>query len=348
MMHSTSTRDSRCEDSDKLQCWESTGQQTASRTDIPSGSHDCSLAHDEGMLHSWQTSTSPDGDLECAWARCEVTTSIALPRSVIKASPEQLRPAACEERCVVRLVEAELRTKLVNFDEFSGHRFEDITNGKRPPPATEDEKTIPEAPPEEREASPNGWSSSHWERPRFQVKIPTKMRCSRTARRHMVMGSAREWKTKRHLKTQTDTTEDIDPEVKRRVNRCASPDTTSSAGRNRVSSLGLLLPQETSSAPARGSGGPGSVNQNGEDMSELVPVFLAQRKKNKELDLKDSRWQTERRETTRDRRIQEGRWKLWSRMRKPGFLFHSRSHVSCVPAYHNGLLQPRSVLTFRQ
>ena len=45
---------------------------------------------------------------------------IALPGSVIKASPEQMRQAAREERHTRRLVKAELRTKLVNFDEFSG------------------------------------------------------------------------------------------------------------------------------------------------------------------------------------------------------------------------------------
>ena len=49
---------------------------------------------------------------------------------------------------------------------------------------------------------------------------------------------------------------------------------------------GLPLPQETSSTRVRGSGWPGSVNQNDEDMSELVPVLLAQGKK-RELDLKD-------------------------------------------------------------
>ena len=47
----------------------------------------------------------------------------------------------------------------------------------------------------------------------------------------------------------------------------------------REESYFLLHPQETSSAPVRGSGLPGSVNQNDEDMSELVPVLLAQGKK---------------------------------------------------------------------
>ena len=57
---------------------------------------------------------------------------IALPGSVIEASPEQLKLAAREERHA-RLVEAELRKKLVNFVEFFGHWFEDITNGERTP-----------------------------------------------------------------------------------------------------------------------------------------------------------------------------------------------------------------------
>ena len=47
---------------------------------------------------------------------------IALPGSVVKASREQLRPAAREERHVWRLVEAELRTKLVNFTHTSPSR----------------------------------------------------------------------------------------------------------------------------------------------------------------------------------------------------------------------------------
>ena len=42
----------------------------------------------------------------------------------------------------------------------------------------------------------------------------------------------------------------------------------------------------------RCSGWPGSVNQNVEDMSEFVPVLLAQGKK-RELDIEDPRWQTE-------------------------------------------------------
>ena len=56
---------------------------------------------------------------------------------MVKASLEQLRQADREERHAWRLVDAELRTKLVDFDEFSGHRFEDITGGERPPAAEE-------------------------------------------------------------------------------------------------------------------------------------------------------------------------------------------------------------------
>ena len=49
---------------------------------------------------------------------------------VVKASPGQ--------RHAWRLVDAELRTKQVNFDKFTGHRFEDITNGERHPGDEED------------------------------------------------------------------------------------------------------------------------------------------------------------------------------------------------------------------
>ena len=58
---------------------------------------------------------------------------------MVKASLEQLRQADREERHTWRLVDAELRTKLVDFDEFSGPRFEDITGGERPPAAEEAE-----------------------------------------------------------------------------------------------------------------------------------------------------------------------------------------------------------------
>ena len=56
---------------------------------------------------------------------------IAFPGSVVKTSPEQLRPAAREESHAWRLADAQLRTMLVKFGEFSGHRFEDTTNGER-------------------------------------------------------------------------------------------------------------------------------------------------------------------------------------------------------------------------
>ena len=84
---------------------------------------------------------------------------IALPGSVVKVSPEQLRPAAREERHAWRLVEAELRTKLVNFDEFSGHRSEDITGGERPPREEEDpveKETVREPPFGHQETHPTG------------------------------------------------------------------------------------------------------------------------------------------------------------------------------------------------
>ena len=55
-----------------------------------------------------------DGDLEYMGA-VRGNFWIALPRGVIKTSPEQLRPAAREERHAWQLVEAELRTKLVQL-----------------------------------------------------------------------------------------------------------------------------------------------------------------------------------------------------------------------------------------
>ena len=71
----------------------------------------------------------------------------------------RLRRAAREERHAWRWVEAELRRKLVNFDEFSGHRFQDITNDERPPVDEEeaaDEKTVPEPSPGRQETHPTG------------------------------------------------------------------------------------------------------------------------------------------------------------------------------------------------
>ena len=78
--------------------------------------------------------------------------------ALFEAFPEQLRPAAREERHARRLVEAELLTKPVNFDEFSGHRFEDITIGERPP--VDEEKPT------------RGRSSNHWKDHGFWLKEP--------------------------------------------------------------------------------------------------------------------------------------------------------------------------------
>ena len=70
----------------------------------------------------------------------------------------------------------------------------------------------------------------------------------------------------------TNTSEDVDPEVPGGIEYPPS----------------LHLPHKTSSAPVRHSGCPGSVNQNGEDMSELVRVLLASGKK-RELDLQKAK-----------------------------------------------------------
>ena len=63
---------------------------------------------------------------------------------------------------------------LVNFDVF--YRFEDITNGERPPADEEEpaeEKTVPEPPLEERETHPTGGRRITG-KPRFLVKILVK------------------------------------------------------------------------------------------------------------------------------------------------------------------------------
>ena len=150
----------------------------------------------------WQASTSPMG------------TWNMYGRSAIKASPKQLRPSAREERHAWRLVETRLRTNLVNFEEFSGHPFEDVTNGERPPVDEEelaDEETVLEPLPGPQEAHP----VESRQRPRFLVKMLTE--CTVKSRKWgMVMGSFRVWTTRRHLETRTDTTEDVYPEVKRR------------------------------------------------------------------------------------------------------------------------------------
>ena len=106
--------------------------------------------------------------------RCEVTARLHF--GSIKTSPEQLRPAAREGRHAWRLVEAELRTKLVNFDEFSGvtglrtSRTVNVLKIDEEEPADED--TVPESPPEQQEIHPTVVVES-LERPRFLMKIPT-------------------------------------------------------------------------------------------------------------------------------------------------------------------------------
>ena len=59
------------------------------------------------------------GGQESVWAWLGATTG--------------LLSLAASSRHAWRLVEAELRARPVNFDELSGHRFEDITTGERPP-----------------------------------------------------------------------------------------------------------------------------------------------------------------------------------------------------------------------
>ena len=140
---------------------------------------------------------------------------IALPRSVTKASPEQLRPAACEERRAVRLVEAELRTKLLDFDEFSqlmmtspppGPQEILATGGRRITGKT----TVSGEDPDQMRAEGQRVTYGDGKRPRVGNEAAPE--------------------------DQMETTEDVDPEVQRRVNGCASPDTTSSTRRNRFSS----------------------------------------------------------------------------------------------------------------
>ena len=73
--------------------------------------------------------------------------------------------------CWWRLVEAELRTKRVNFDEFCAHFFADITNGERPP-VDEDEETVQSRHLRNEEPTRRVVVES-LEKPRFLVKIPT-------------------------------------------------------------------------------------------------------------------------------------------------------------------------------
>ena len=72
-----------------------------------------------------------NGHLEYVAALRE-ETFVLLRESVVKAPPEQLIPAAPDERHAWRMARRR-RTKLFNFDEFSGNRWKDITNDERPP-----------------------------------------------------------------------------------------------------------------------------------------------------------------------------------------------------------------------
>ena len=74
-----------------------------------------------------------DGDLECAWVRLRGDYWIS--------------------------VEAKLQTKLVNCDEFSDHRFEDIIRGERPSDGEKDlveEETVLESSSGPPETHPTG------------------------------------------------------------------------------------------------------------------------------------------------------------------------------------------------
>ena len=106
----------------------------------------------------------------------------------------------------------------------------------------------------------------------------------------MVRDASRVWENETALGDTTDATEDVGPEVKRRVTDApvqAQPQVLGGIAHP----PGLLLPQKTSSAPVHGSGWPGSASHNHDNMSELVLVLLAQGQ-NKELDLRDPRWHT--------------------------------------------------------
>ena len=70
---------------------------------------------------------------------------IAVPGSVLKASPEQLRPANSEERAAWRLVESSLRSHTIDLDEMKAKFYNDITAEGRPPEA-EEEEIQPDAP----------------------------------------------------------------------------------------------------------------------------------------------------------------------------------------------------------
>ena len=57
---------------------------------------------------------------------------VAVPGCVLKASPEQMRPANAEERAAWRLVEASLRTNTVDLENLKAQYYHDITGSERP------------------------------------------------------------------------------------------------------------------------------------------------------------------------------------------------------------------------
>ena len=63
---------------------------------------------------------------------------IALPGVVVKASPEQMREASREERNAWRLVEHNLRSAVIDFDNLQATTYADITREERPPVAPEE------------------------------------------------------------------------------------------------------------------------------------------------------------------------------------------------------------------
>ena len=147
-------------------------------------------------------------------------------RGVVKASPEKLRPTAREERHAWQLVEAELRTKLVNFDEFSGHRFEDITTGETPSvPVEEDdpveEEMVFEPSSGSQEIHPDRWSECHW---KTTIGVGDPSQLDKQDSQQLNVDGKRP-------RVENETASGDTPS-----DRCASPSATSSAGRNHISS----------------------------------------------------------------------------------------------------------------
>ena len=159
-------------------------------TDVPSRRLGCSVAHDEGIPgkrahHRWSMhGRSARQLLDCPpWKRHQGVSGTT---------------EACgteRERHAWRLAEAELRTKLVNFDEFFGHRFEEITGGERPPSKEEDpveEEAVREPLSEHQETDPTGGRRITG-KPQLLVTIRTG--CTIKIRRcRVVMASVHVWK----------------------------------------------------------------------------------------------------------------------------------------------------------